>query len=238
MNRQRNVWDRLTEILQAADEARPAREWICQACPDLVRVSGAAISVRGGDAVPSTAYASDATVQRIEDLQLMTGSGPCVTAVDEGQPVLVPDLAARGETRWPGFSTDALAAGAKALFAFPLQVGSVRVGALDMYRQDAGPLEGQELADAFVVADAATVALLDKQAARPAGELDHYWWDLDSFYRVEVHQATGMVMAQLETDAAGALTRLRAYAFAEERPISEVARDVVARRIRLDGDTN
>jgi hypothetical protein len=174
-------------------------------------------------------------VQRIEDLQLLTGEGPCVTAVAEGRPVLVPDLADGTETRWPGFTRDALAAGAKALFAFPLQVGAVRLGALDLYREQPGTLKGQDLADALMVADAATAALLDEQEVRPAGDLDTYWWDLSTFYRVEVHQATGMMMAQLGVDAPEALIRLRAYAFARERPIPEVARDVVARRIRFDG---
>jgi hypothetical protein len=49
-----------------------------------------------------------------------------------------------------------------------------------------------------------------------------------------VHQATGMVKVQLNVGIAEALVRLRAYAYAEERPIEDVARDVVGRRLRFD----
>lgn len=44
----------------------------------------------------------------------------------------------------------------------------------------------------------------------------------------EIHQATGMVLAQLGISAENALARLRAHAFAEQRPLVDVARAVVS----------
>ena len=132
--------------------------------------------------------------------------------------------------RWPAFVPEALAAGARALFALPLQVGAARVGVMDLYRDVPGGLQGVELADALVFADATTQALLIEAHARDVQGVP----DLYQGYRAVVHQATGIVKAQLNVSIAEALVRLRAYAYAEERPIEDVARDVVGRRLRFD----
>jgi AmiR/NasT family two-component response regulator len=51
-----------------------------------------------------------------------------------------------------------------------------------------------------------------------------------------VHQATGLVLAQLGVSAEAAFARLRAYAYAEDRRLDDVARDVVERRLRFEPD--
>ena len=43
-----------------------------------------------------------------------------------------------------------------------------------------------------------------------------------------------MVAAQLSSDVGDALARLRAHAYAEDRTLTSVAADVVARRLRFD----
>jgi hypothetical protein len=55
-------------------------------------------------------------------------------------------------------------------------------------------------------------------------------------HRAEIDQATGMVSAQLDVAIAEAFVRLRAYAYAQDRRLSDVARDIVARRLRLSPD--
>ena len=45
-----------------------------------------------------------------------------------------------------------------------------------------------------------------------------------------------MVMVQLGVSVIAALALLRAYAYANERSLDDVARDVVARILRLDRD--
>lgn len=66
--------------------------------------------------------------------------------------------------RWPGFSAGALEAGIRAIFALPLQVGAVRVGVLDLYRDRSGVLSSDELAEALSFADAAITILLQARA--------------------------------------------------------------------------
>jgi hypothetical protein len=65
----------------------------------------------------------------------------------------------------------------------------------------------------------------------------HGWLTGAPLHRTEVYQATGMIIAQLNVSAAVALARLRAYAFVNGPSLAEVAREVVARRLRFDKET-
>jgi hypothetical protein len=119
------------------------------------------------------------------------------------------------------------------VFAFPLQIGAVRVGALDIFRGRPGSLTGGELQDALTFADVAMTTLLDGQAqASPGAAAD----GLDEVVeqRAEMFQAQGMVAVQLGISLADAMARLRAYAYAEDKALGEVARDVLARRLSFD----
>lgn len=205
---------------------------MCDACMAyLPGVSGVSVAVMTRLPAQEVRYASDRVSERIEELQVVLGEGPCVDAFSVGRPVLAADL--RGVAwarRWPAFAPEAVAAGARALFALPLQIGAARVGVMDLHKRAPGGLESQELAAALVFADATTQALLIEAHARDIESVP----DLYQSYRAVVHQATGVVKAQLNISIADAIVRLRAYAYAEERPIEDVARDVVEHRVRFD----
>jgi hypothetical protein len=132
------------------------------------------------------------------------------------------------------FTPRAVEAGARAVFGFPLRVGAVRIGALNLYRDRPGPLDDDQHADALVLAGVAARAVLGMQADAPPGMLGAEL-EAGSDFRFVVHQASGMVSAQLEVSVGEALIRLRAHAFADDRPLTAVAQDVVARRLRLSG---
>jgi hypothetical protein len=188
----------------------------------------------GDDISSSSVCSTDAVSARIEELQFALGEGPCVDAFHEDRPVLEPDLAHPDTPRWAAFSPPAVDAGVKGIFAFPLHVGPVRIGALDLYSDRPGPLTRHQSADALVVADVIARSLVSMQAAAPPGLLAMEL-SLASDFRLTVHQAAGMVSVQLDVDIDEALVRLRAHAFVEDRPLSEVADDIVSRRLRLDG---
>src|ERR1051325_385403 len=124
-------------------------------------------------------------------------------------------------------------AGALAVFGFPLQLGAVQLGALNLYRDRPGPLSDDQYADALVLAGVAARAVLAIQAQAPPEALAPEF-ELEANFRFVVHQASGMVAVQLGVGVGEALIRLRAYAFANDRPITEVAEDVVGRRLRFD----
>jgi AmiR/NasT family two-component response regulator len=122
------------------------------------------------------------------------------------------------------------------VFGFPLRIGAVRLGALGLYRDTPGPLTDDQHADALVVADVATRALLALQANASPSELAAEI-ETGANLRLVVHQACGMVAVQLGVSLTEALIRLRAYSFANDRPIAAIAEDVVARRLRFDPDS-
>ena len=206
---------------------------LCEVCADVTRMSGAGIMLMSGDVPRGSACSSDEVSAAIEVLQFDLGEGPCVDAYDQDQPVLEPDLADPVTPRWVGFTGPAVEAGTRAIFGFPLQVGAVRLGALNLYRSQPGPLSDEQHADALVMADVAAQALLVMQTNAPAGKLAAAL-EAGSDFKYVVHQASGMVAAQLEVSVGQALIRLRAYAFGNDRPLTEVAKDVVARTLRFD----
>jgi GAF domain-containing protein len=173
----------------------------------------------------------------IEQLQYTFGEGPCVDAHDYDRPVLETDLADPAVPRWSAFSGPALDAGVRAVFGFPLRVGAVRLGALNLYRNHPGRLTDDQHADALVMADvAAEVLLLFQNDAEPgqlAAELD-----AGADFHDVVHQASGMVAVQLGIGVGEALVRLRAHAFANGQPLAEVAVQVTARTLRLHSGTS
>jgi len=224
---------RILRQMRGTDGADPSAARLCEVCADAVSMTGAGVMLMSGD-LPSGSLCSSTPVSTlIEELQYTTGEGPCVDAFHQGRPVLEPDLAHPDVARWPGFSPPAVAAGARAVFGFPLLIGHVRLGALNLYRDQPGALTDDQHSDAIIVASVAARTILNFQAHAPDGALAAESAQ-GTNYRFVVHQASGMVSVQLGVSVAEALLRLRAYAFAHDRPINDVARDVVARRVRFE----
>lgn len=209
---------------------------LCQVCAEVTGMSGAGIMLMSDDVPRGAVCTTDDVSAVIEDLQFALGEGPCVDAFHLDAPVLEPDLAEPVTPRWLGFTGPAVEAGARAVFGFPLQLGAVRLGALNLYRTERGPLTDDQHADALVMADIAAQALLVMQADAAPGRLAASLEAGSDFQHV-VHQASGMVSAQLEVTVGQALIRLRAHAFGNGHPLVEVAQDVVARRLRFDAQS-
>jgi len=124
----------------------------------------------------------------------------------------------------------------RAVFGFPLQVGAVRLGALNLYRDQPGALSDDQHADALVMADVAAEAVLLLQADAPPGRLAAEL-EADAEFQYVVHQASGMVAAQLDVSVADALIRLKAHAFGSGHTLTDVAKAVVARELHFDRET-
>ncbi|MDZ7674087.1 MAG: GAF and ANTAR domain-containing protein [Acidimicrobiales bacterium] len=206
---------------------------LCQVCADVTGATGAGIMLMAGD-IPRGSVCTTGTVSGlIEQLQYDFGEGPCVDAYNQDRPVFEPDLANPSVPRWMAFTGPAVDAGARAVFGFPLQVGAVRLGALNIYNDRVGLLTDDQHTDALVMADVAAHAVLLLQAEAPpdsvAAELE-----ANANFQYVVHQASGMVAAQLDVTVSQALIRLRAHAFGNDQPLTDVARDVVDRRLRFD----
>ncbi|MHB8680931.1 MAG: GAF domain-containing protein [Acidimicrobiales bacterium] len=204
----------------------------CESSRDIVGVSGAGVMLMSGDLPAGSLCTTDDVSALIEQLQYTLGEGPCVDAYQLDQVVLEPDLARPGSPRWLAFTPSALDAGARAVFGFPLRVGAVRLGALNLYRDEAGPLEDEQHADALVLADLIAQWVLDVQGRASAGALAGELETTAELYAV-VHNAAGAVSVQLGISVTEATIRLRAFAFTNGRPVQDVAQDVVDRKLRF-----
>jgi hypothetical protein len=205
---------------------------LCLACVDVLDVTEAGIMlVDAGGGSTSFGTSDDSPVGVVEDLQFVLGEGPGLDAHATGRPVLEPDLS-RPATRWSAFAPAALREGVRGVFSFPLVAGAARLGALDLSCATSGPLSIGQRADAGVMADVVAQTLLAAQSVAPPDWLGHEFGDSRTL-RLEVHQAAGMLSEQLDIRAADALVMLRAHAYAEQRQIDVVARDVVLRKLRI-----
>lgn len=210
-------------------------ERLCSALTRSLPARGVGVSVLTDDTYRgATVAASDLVSRRLDELQFTLGEGPCIDAYASRRPVLEPDLFGHGSSRWPGYAAAAQEEGVRAVFAFPLQIGAARAGALDIYRNEPGSLDRAALTQAETFADVAMSLLLDSQTATGVGA----GADLDDAlaHRLEVYQAQGMVMVDLGVSLDEAMARLRAHAYAHTRTLTDVARDVVEGSLWLSKD--
>jgi len=219
-------------VVEARREQDPASS-LCLACVDVLGVSGAGLVLMSGGRSVDLVGVSDRVSEAVEQMEYMFGEGPCVSACRTKVPVFDADLADDGVVRWPEFRRGALGAGVRAAFGFPLLVNRICIGALNLYQDRAGALTDDQVADALVVAQFATRSVIGWQADAPPGTVA---WQLAQTpgRGVEVHQATGRISVQAGVSLDDALVLLRAYSFSHDRPISEIAADVAAGRLRLD----
>jgi hypothetical protein len=206
---------------------------ICRACVDRLDIDGAALSILTASAARQTLFASDATAARLEELQFSLNEGACIEAATTGNPVFVTDLTEAVEVaRWPVFAAAVIEqTDVRALCALPLRWGVTNLGVLDLYRRTPVGLDDAQRRDALAAADTAALMMWTLRIEPEAQDGGDSWLDPVIAGRAEVHQATGMVMGQLDLNAADALARLRAHAFAHQRLLVDVAREVVARRL-------
>ncbi len=233
MTSQDDRFSHLQALLDQRGSSMVALEQLCVGSADYLSASGAGVSVVSRSGTREMVFATDRVSTQIEELQVSLGEGPCIDAWSSRLPVIEPDLSLTSPTRWPMFGPAARAAGAVAVFALPLQVGQARLGALDLYRDAPGGLSAADLTDAVALGAAVTQVLLQLEPAEHALENS----EVAPWLSAEIYQAAGMVTVQLDVDITEALARMRAHAYAEERPLSEVARDIVARRLRLERDS-
>ena len=229
---------RTVQILSQVAPPHTAPEALCQrlvqACADALPVTGVGMVLMTDSGPAGVMAATDGPAATMEELQFTLGEGPCVESSRTGRPVLQPDLAVTGPPRWPAFSAGALEAGIRAIFALPLRVGGIRLGVLDLYRDEPGDLDPTSLTDALHFADAGTVLLLHLQSLAPAGTDVVAVPVLED--RTQVHQATGVLSVQADVPLNHALALLRARAYAEGRPVLELARAVLGGQVRFDVD--
>ncbi|MGW7413707.1 ANTAR domain-containing protein [Streptomyces sp. NPDC054863] len=213
----------------------PSSGWVAR-CAELLELDGVSVSTQANSS--ELIWYSSELSARLDDLQFTLGEGPSVVSTKDGALCLVTDVRYAPHTSWPAFLPGATELGVRSVFAFPLRLGAIRIGSMTGHRREARGLTEEGVDVALMICDALTVFLLSAvrphgPATSPAplrGELP------GGLRRAVVHQATGMLSVDLGVELTTALDRLRAYAFAHNRPIVSVSRDIVARRLKLPDD--
>ncbi len=228
--------DRLAALLKDLDDDRrnggDVGVRLCDTCVEVLGVTGAGIMLMSDGEHRGTLGVSNSVMTVVEDLQFTLGEGPCIDAYSSEHPVLEPDLAEPDQPRWPAFSGPAVDAGVRAVFGFPLLNGGGNIGALDVYLDRPGDLHTDQVSDAVALAEVISTTVLALQADAEPGLLAvQLEASLDP--RAVVHQASGMLSAQLDTGVDEALVRIRAHAYTANKPVNEVARDIVTRQLFL-----
>lgn len=172
--------------------------------------------------------------RRFAEPEFAVGEGPAHDAWALRRPVLVPELGGPLDGAWLGYAATATAAGIRAVFAFPLQVGAVRVGVLTLYHDRPVGLAQSDLTTCLVMAELATERLIDS-AHVDDGDIGPSLDDAVAF-RAEIYQAQGMVAVAHGLTLADSLASLRGHAFQTGRALNDIAYDIVHHGYRLAVD--
>jgi hypothetical protein len=216
------------DAVHAEDDPSTGFDHLAVAAVDGMGLGGMSASAMRGTTSQIPVFGSDPTARSLEDLQFAVGEGPCVDAYTSIAPVLVADLGGHGA--WPAFTPPAVDIGVAAVFAYPLHVAGVCIGALDLYADRPRRLGPDEAAGGALIAAAASRLILAMVAPGSAfgGRLA-----ATASVRNPAHQASGMVAVQLDVAPDVALDALRAYAWLHDRSLDDVAAEVIARRLRF-----
>lgn len=223
--------------LSRADSDRAAADELCLACEHLLEVDGAAVTLVHEGTSRGVMGASNARSRRLEEHQFTFGEGPCLDAATSGGPVLVPDLRSPDADRWPFFAGAAVGEDIHGVFAIPIVFASAGLGALDLFRTRVEPLTPRQVEGAVLAARLASRPLLNlllRGIEHADGGTDVT--GADGIDRIEVYQATGMLMDQLDVDADEAVLRLRAHAMVTEQTAGQVAFAIIGGQLRLERD--
>ena len=207
---------------------------VCRAAVTGLPVDGAVIHVVPGPEAAGVAAASDARWRQVGETAFTLGEAPCLDAARTLRPVLVADLA-RDLRRWPAYAGALAGHRVAAVFSLPLQVGAFTFGVLDLYAATPGGLAPPDLALALALARVAVASVMagaesDGQSVGASPDLvSELASGLDAALgRAEVYQAQGMVMVLLDVSLGEAMVLIRARAFTLDRPLADLARDVVS----------
>ena len=140
-------------------------------------------------------------------------------------PVVNQDLATV-DGRWPRFAAEALDAGFHSVHALPMRLRGTVIGALNLFRTDAGTMGEADVQVGQAFADVATIAILQHRAATRAQEVnDQLNHALTS--RILIEQAKGVVSERLGVDTERAFLTLRGHARSHNVRLADLANDVI-----------
>jgi ANTAR domain len=226
--------ERFASAAAALSSALERNSSLCAPFLGALPIDGAGISTLGAPFGSGTVCASDSVVAHLDEVQMDLGEGPCWQAQATRHPVLTSSIRDASPDDWPVFAEAIRDCEVGALYAFPLIIGPLSIGAVDLYSGRTGKLTDEQVADASDLAAIAARQVLRRALSAREPFARDVASEADAEYsRRIVDQATGMVLAQLGVPATDALLILRGHAFAHGRSVREIAAEIVDRKLDL-----
>jgi len=223
---------RFAHAIERLSVADPEGSDLCGPIVTAFRVSGVSIATLGDPLGSETVSASDEPSAHRSEIQIDLSQGPIWSALASRHPVLEADLRREGGGEWP-LACEALKSdGVGAVYAFPLSVGSLGLGAVGIYSDTARTFTPIEVTGASALATIVARKIFRRGILRLDLEIDDGESD-GPYARREVHQASGIIAAQLGISVADALAVLQAHSFSSGASVRDCAAEVIARRLDL-----
>ncbi|MEP7178557.1 MAG: GAF domain-containing protein [Pseudonocardiales bacterium] len=231
LSRFATVLTRLTGPDLSGSESLPVR--LAMGCVDVLPVDAAGISVMDALRIPLGASSADADV--LERLQVTVGEGPCIDAFSTSEVVTATqDQIAQN---WPIFNDRMLTeTRIRSVAALPLQTPKTRLGAVDLYWNSPDGATTLSRAPACELANhIAAILLAEPVVPTLNGVIGPGWIDAASAQRrMQVWQVVGMLNVACGLSNSDAIAVLRAYAYAHDTNLDDLASDLLSGRIPLD----
>ncbi len=202
---------------------------LCLPILHAIPVNFASVCTLGAPFGSETVCASASIAATFDELQFDLGEGPSWDAMHTRRPVFVDDVHSVQSSPWPALQKATRNIDVGSVYAFPLSVGSLDIGAVSLFSRGATRFTDEIIDDAEALIRVVARLVLRRSliANPPTINLE----DNEGYSRRIVHQATGMVLAQLNLSAADALLVIHGHAFSQGQTVREVATNVVTRRL-------
>ena len=214
----------MAQVVYSGESFESVHQSLCSSAVELVDgCDHASLMLRkNGKAV--TVAASDDIAHRVDQLEQSLDEGPCLDAMDEGEPDqhMCPDLTTG--SKWPRLAARILAeTEVKGMAGFRIRQEGQKVGALNIFSDTAGALSEQSLEQAIMLTAFASVALAALERGEEASTLRR---GLES--NREIGKAIGLLMAMHDIDDDQAFQMLAKVSQEMNVKVAEVANRVIA----------
>lgn len=225
--------DAFERALRALRSAEIADDELSRPFALALPMGGVSISTFGELCPSETVSATDEVATRVDEIQFDLSEGPCWAALATDAPVLETDLVQRPNAAWPAFNEAVRSEPVGAVFAFPVAFGPFPLGAVDVYVPEPATIEDDTVRQAMTLASAVSRRVL-RRALRSIADEDDALLDRSPSSRRVVHQATGVVLAQLDISPEDAYLLLQGHAFARRTTMRRVAEEILDGTVRFE----
>ena len=227
--RMAQVFVELADTLVAGFDLMDFLHTLTERCVELLEVDAAGLLLADSGGALRLVAASTEQAKVVELFQIQNDQGPCVDCYRTGHVVAIGDLRSDPATaRWPQFATAATEVGFIGVHAIPMRLRDQVIGTLNLFRSIPDGLNPAAAVAGRALVDVATIGILQERAIHQqevvAGQLQVA---LNS--RVIIEQAKGILAERLQTTTDEAFLILRRYARDHNRPLTELAGDVIHR---------